>query len=97
MCGLTTEEISRSFFLPVETMKKRISRAKATIRDERIPYEVPSRSELAGRLDVVLHVVYLAYNEGYSATSRKEHLRRDLAAEAVSMCRLVGACRAKIR
>ncbi len=89
VCGLTTEEISRSFLVPVETMKKRISRAKASIREKRIPYEVPSHSELAGRLDVVLHVVYLVYNEGYSATSGTEHLRRDLAAEAVSLSRLI--------
>ena len=89
VCGLTTEEISRSFLVPVETMKKRISRAKASIREKRIPYEVPSHSELAGRLDVVLHVVYLVYNEGYSATFGTEHLRRDLAAEAVSLSRLI--------
>ncbi len=89
VCGLTTEEISRSFLVPVETMKKRISRAKATIRKNRIPYEVPSHSELAGRLDAVLHVIYLVYNEGYSATSGTEHLRRDLATEAVSLSRLV--------
>ena len=89
VCGLTTEEISRSFLVPVETMKKRISRAKASIRKNRIPYEVPSHSELAGRLDAVLHVVYLVYNEGYSATSGTEHLRRDLAGEAVSLSRLI--------
>ncbi len=89
VCRLTTEEISRSFFVSVETMKKRISRAKASIRDKRIPYEVPSPGELPGRLDVVLHVVYLLYNEGYSATSGTEHLRRDLAAEAVSLARLI--------
>lgn len=89
VCRLTTEEISRSFFVSVETMKKRISRAKASIRDKRIPYEVPSHGELPGRLDVVLHVVYLLYNEGYSATSGTEHLRRDLAAEAVSLARLI--------
>ena len=89
VCGLTTEEISRSFLVPVATMKKRISRAKATIRENGIPYEVPSHSELAGRLDAVLHVIYLVYNEGYSATSGTEHLRRDLAAEAVSLSRLV--------
>ena len=89
VCGLTTEEISRSFLVAVATMKKRISRAKATIRENGIPYEVPSHSELAGRLDAVLHVIYLVYNEGYSATSGTEHLRRDLAAEAVSLSRLV--------
>ncbi|MGH7718865.1 MAG: RNA polymerase sigma factor, partial [Gemmatimonadaceae bacterium] len=89
VCGLTTEEISRSFLVPVETMKKRISRAKATIRENRIPYEVPSRSDLDERLDAVLHVVYLVYNEGYSATSGTKHLRRDLAAEAISLSRLI--------
>ena len=89
VCGLTTDEIARSFLVPVETMKKRISRAKAAIREKRIPYEVPSHSDLAGRLDAVLHVVYLVYNEGYSATSGTEHLRRDLAAEAVFLSRLL--------
>ncbi|HEV7366011.1 MAG TPA: DUF6596 domain-containing protein, partial [Gemmatimonadales bacterium] len=78
-----------SFLVSVETMKKRISRAKATIRENRIPYEVPSQSDLAGRLEAVLHVVYLVYNEGYSATSGTMHLRRDLAAEAVSLSRLI--------
>ncbi len=89
VCGLTTEEISRAFLVPVETMKKRIFRAKAAIRKERIPYEVPSHSELPGRLDAVLHVVYLVYNEGYSATSGPQHLRRDLAAEAIALSRLI--------
>ena len=89
VCGLTTDEIARSFLVPVETMKKRISRAKAAIREKRIPYEVPSHSDLAGRLDAVLHVVYLVYNEGYTATSGTEHLRRDLAAEAVFLSRLL--------
>ncbi len=89
VCGLTTEEIARSFLVPVETTKKRISRAKATIRDKRIPYEVPSQSDLAERLDAVLHVVYLVYTEGHSATSGTQHLRRDLAAEAVFLSRLL--------
>ena len=89
VCGLTTEEIARCFLVPAPTMKKRISRAKATIRDNRIPYEVPSHADLGGRLDAVLHVVYLVYNEGYSATSGTEHLRRDLAAEAVFLSRLL--------
>ena len=89
VCGLTTDEIARSFLVPVETMKKRISRAKATIRENRIPYEVPSHSDLAQRLDAVLHVVYLVYNEGYSATFGTEHLRRDLATQAVSLSRLI--------
>jgi RNA polymerase sigma-70 factor, ECF subfamily len=89
VCGLTTEEVARSFLVPIETMKKRISRAKATIREKRIPYEVPSQSELAGRLESVLQVVYLVYNEGHSATSGTQHLRRDLASEAVSLGRLI--------
>lgn len=89
VCGLRTEEIARAFLVPVETMKKRISRAKATIREKQIPYEVPAHSQLAGRLDAVLRVVYLVYNEGYSATSGAQHLRRDLAARAVSLSRLI--------
>ena len=89
VCGLTTAEIARSFLVAEETMKKRLSRAKATIREHRIPYEVPSHSALPERLDAVLHVVYLVYNEGYSATSGQEHLRRDLAATAVSLSRLI--------
>lgn len=89
VCGLTTEEISRSFLVPVETMKKRITRAKATIRNNGIPYEVPSRSQLAERLEAALHVVYLVYNEAYSASSGTEHLRRDLAEQAVSLSRLI--------
>ncbi len=89
VCGLTTNEIARSYLVPVETLKKRISRAKAAIREKRIPYEIPSRIELAKRLDAVLHVVYLVYNEGYAATSGGEHIRRDLAREAVSLSRLI--------
>jgi RNA polymerase sigma-70 factor (ECF subfamily) len=89
VCGLTTEEIARSFLVPVEMMKKRLWRAKATIREHRIPYEVPSQSELPERLDAVLHVVYVVYNAGYSATSGQEHLRRDLAATAVSLRRII--------
>lgn len=89
VCGMTTEEISRCFLVPIETMKKRISRAKASIREMKLPYEVPSHADLAMRLDAVLHVVYLVYNEGFSATSGTEHIRRDLAAEAVSLSRLI--------
>ena len=89
VCGLATDEIARSFLVSDETMEKRISRAKATIREKRIPYEVPSHSELAQRLDAVLHVVYLVYNEGYAATSGPEHLRRDLAAQAIALSRLI--------
>ena len=89
VCGLTTEEIARAFLVPVETMKKRITRAKATLRDDRIPYEVPPQSEMPARLAAVLHVIYLVYNEGYSATSGDRHLRRDLSARAITMARLV--------
>lgn len=89
VCGLTTEEVAQSFLVPMETMKKRITRAKATIRNGNLPYEVPIRSELGERLDAVLHTIYLVYNEGYSATSGQEHQRRDLAAEAVRLSRLV--------
>ena len=89
VCGLSTAEIARSYLVSDETMKKRISRAKATIREQQIPYEIPPRTELAARLDAVLHVVYLVYNEGYAATSGDEHVRRELASEAVFLSRSV--------
>jgi len=89
VCGLTTGEIARAYLVPFETMKKRISRAKRTIRDRRIPYEVPSRSELRNRLGAVMHVVYLVYNEGYAASSGTEHIRRELTREAVFLGRLL--------
>jgi len=89
LCGLSTVEIARAFLVSVEAMKKRISRAKATIRRERIPYEVPSCSQLPQRLDAVLHVVYLLYNEGYSASSGSEHLRPSMTAEAVYLSLLI--------
>ena len=69
VCALTTEEIGRAFLINPPTVAQRIVRAKAKIRDARIPYQVPSRDELPGRLDAVLHVVYLVFNEGYSASS----------------------------
>ena len=89
VCGLTTEEVARAFLVPAQTMKKRIARAKERIRTERIPYEIPSRTELAKRLDAVLQVVYLVYNEGYAATVGEALIRRDLAEEALSLCRLL--------
>jgi len=72
-----------------ETYAAESRRVLATIREHRIPYEVPSQSELPERLDAVLHVVYLVYNAGYSATSGQEHIRRDLAATAVSLRRII--------
>ena len=89
VCGLTTEEIARAFLVAPQAMKRRISRAKERIRAERIPYEIPSRTELGKRLETVLQVVYLVYNEGYVATTGDVLERRDLAEEALSLCRLL--------
>ncbi len=89
VCGLTTEEIARAFLLPAPTLAQRIVRAKAKIRAARIPYEVPDRDELPGRLPSVLKVVYLVFNEGYSATSGDVLTRRELAEEAIRLARLL--------
>ena len=89
VCGLTTEEIARAFLVAPEAMKRRISRAKERIRAERIPYEIPSRTELGKRLEPALQVVYLVYNEGYVATAGETLVRRDLAEEALSLSRLL--------
>jgi RNA polymerase sigma-70 factor, ECF subfamily len=89
VCGLTTEEIARAFLVAPQAMKRRISRAKERIRAERIPYEIPSRTELGKRLETVLHVVYLVYNEGHVATAGEALVRRDLAEAALSLCRLL--------
>jgi RNA polymerase sigma-70 factor, ECF subfamily len=87
--GLTTEEIASAFLVQPSTIAQRIVRAKAKIRDARIPYEVPGRPELDARLDSVLHVVYLVFNEGYSASSGGSLTRIDLLAEAIRLGRLL--------
>src|SRR5262245_11252714 len=89
ICGLTTEEIGRAFLTSASTVAQRIVRAKNKIRDARIPYQVPSRSELPDRLETVLHVIYLVFNEGYSASSGESVTRADLSGEAIRLARLV--------
>ncbi|MGH8454253.1 MAG: RNA polymerase sigma factor [Nevskiales bacterium] len=89
VCGLTTEEIARAFLITASTVAQRIVRAKAKIRDARIPYEVPARAELPERLDSVLRVIYLVFNEGYSASSGASLTRHDLSAEAIRLERLL--------
>ena len=89
VCGLTTEEIARAFLTAPPTVAQRIVRAKAKIRDARIPYQVPSRADLADRLDTVLHVIYLVFNEGYSASSGEALTRHDLTGEAIRLGRLL--------
>jgi RNA polymerase sigma-70 factor (ECF subfamily) len=89
VCGLTTEEIARAFLAPAPTVAQRIVRAKAKIRDARIPYQIPPRADLADRLDAVLRVVYLVFNEGYSASAGETVTRHDLSAEAIRLGRLV--------
>jgi RNA polymerase sigma-70 factor (ECF subfamily) len=89
LCGLTTEEIARAFLIPPPTLAQRIVRAKATIRDKRIPFQVPSPEDLSQRLSPVLHVIYLVFNEGYSPTSGARVLNSELTAEAIRLGRLV--------
>jgi RNA polymerase sigma-70 factor (ECF subfamily) len=89
VCGLTTEEVARAFLSASSTVAQRIVRAKAKIRNARIPYEVPSQAELPGRLDGVLGVVYLVFNEGYSASSGPSLTRPDLTGEAIRIGRLL--------
>ena len=90
VCGLTTEDIAHAFLTSAPTIAQRIVRAKAKIRDAGIPYEAPARNELAGRLDYVLSVIYLVFNEGYSASSGASLTRPDLSAEAIRLGRLLG-------
>jgi len=89
VCGLATEEIARACLTAAPTIAKRIVRAKAKIRDARIPYEVPSRTDLAERLDTVLQVVYLVFTEGYAASSGESLTRPDLSGEAIRLGRLL--------
>ena len=89
VCGLTTEEIARAFLTAPPTLAQRIVRAKAKIRDARIPYQVPSPTDLPDRLDTVLQVIYLVFNEGYSASSGESLTRPDLSGEAIRLGRLL--------
>jgi RNA polymerase sigma-70 factor (ECF subfamily) len=89
VCGLTTEEIARAFLTAPPTLAQRIVRAKAKIKSAGIPYQVPSRTELPERIDTVLQVIYLVFNEGYSASSGAELTRADLSGEAIRLGRLV--------
>ena len=89
VCGLTTEEIARAFLTPAPTLAQRIVRAKNKIRDARIPYEVPSPAELPDRLEAVLRVIYLVFNEGYAASSGSAVTRHDLSSEAVRLGRVL--------
>jgi RNA polymerase sigma-70 factor (ECF subfamily) len=89
VCGLTTEEIAHAFLTGAPTLAQRIVRAKAKIRDAKIPYEVPAKEDLPERLDTVLHVVYLVFNEGYSASSGDSLTRADLSGEAIRLGRLI--------
>jgi RNA polymerase sigma-70 factor, ECF subfamily len=89
VCGLTTEEIAHAYLTPAPTLAQRIVRAKAKIRDAGIPYQVPTRADIPARLQSVLHVIYLVFNEGYSASSGITITRHDLSAEAITLGRLL--------
>jgi RNA polymerase sigma-70 factor, ECF subfamily len=91
VCGLTTEEIATAFLVTAPTVAQRIVRAKARIRDQKIPYETPDRDQLPGRLEYVLRAVYLVFNEGYSASSGDTVTRADLCGEAIRLGRLLVA------
>ena len=89
VCGLTTEEVAHAFLTPPSTLAQRIVRAKGKIRDAGIPYEIPSRSDLPARLDSVLHVIYLVFNEGYLTSGGSTLTRADLSGEAIRLGRLL--------
>ncbi|HSB12759.1 MAG TPA: RNA polymerase sigma factor, partial [Blastocatellia bacterium] len=89
VCGLTTEEIAKAFLITPHTLAQRIVRAKAKIRETPIPYEVPTPPELPERLGAVLHVIYLVFNEGYSAAAGAEVTRAELTGEAIRLGRLL--------
>ncbi|HEX5101832.1 MAG TPA: DUF6596 domain-containing protein, partial [Polyangiaceae bacterium] len=89
LCGLTTDEIARAFLVEPKTMAQRLVRAQNKIRVAKIPYVVPGRAELAERLDAVMSVVYLVFNEGYAATGGDELVRRELCNEAIRIGRLL--------
>jgi RNA polymerase sigma-70 factor (ECF subfamily) len=91
VCGLTTEEIAHAFLVTAPTVAQRIVRAKGKIREAGIPYQVPAAAELGGRLDSVLQVIYLVFNEGYSASAGAQLTRHDLSAEAIRLGRLLVA------
>src|SRR6185436_16941477 len=88
LCGLETDEIARAFLVPATTLARRLVRAKRKIRDARIPYKVPDASEMPQRIDAVLKVIYLVFNEGYTATRGEPLVRADLCAEAIRLARI---------
>src|SRR4030095_6981699 len=87
--GLETDEIARAFLVPTATMAQRLVRAKRKIRDARIPYRIPDADDIGERLEAVLTVIYLIFNEGYASTRSPDLVRTDLCAEAIRLARLV--------